>query len=414
VLASVAYPFCVFFQPGVFWPQLADLRPLQIVAVLALLSSIGRKAEYRRMDALLHPAIAWMLIFLLVQVVSVYRGGFVLMLREFAFWAVYAVFVVVSLRIITDAASLRRYVWGMICGSTWVIGYGLWSLHAGLDPAAGGRAGAYGMYENHNDYSFIILQTLPFAYLYLRTETGLLRRLFLAASVLLCLVGIFLSLSRGGILALVLQVVLIVAFTMTPRWRLVLLPLVLVVGAAAVSYQYAKRAENQGAGYTAADAETTRFELWRAGRKMIEAHPFLGVGSRSFGENAEIYAEISHDNRGKNAHNTYIDVAATSGLIGLAAFVLMLRATIRELRAPASGNASHPLDDVRKAALIAIYTICFRALLDVKSEDWSFYLLVTIAATSGAMLRAREPSPPETDAPASEGRSETATGTLAT
>jgi O-antigen ligase len=300
----------------------------------------------------------------------------------------------------------------MICGSTWVIGYGLYSLYAGLDTAASGRAGAYGMYENHNDYSFIILQTLPFAYLFLRSETGLVRRLFLAASVLLCLVGIFLSLSRGGMLALVLQVVLIVAFTMTPRWRLLLLPLVLAVGAAAVSYQYAKRAENQGAGYTAADAETTRFELWRAGRKMVEAHPLLGVGSRSFGENAEIYAEISHDNRGKNAHNTYIDVAATSGLLGLAAFVLMLRATIRELRAPA-GKAPSPLEDIRKAALIAIYTICFRALLDVKSEDWSFYLLVTIAATSGTLLRARDKALSEADAGRTEGGSQSATGTLA-
>ena len=127
---------------------------------------------------------------------------------------------------------------------------------------------------------------------------------------------------------------------------------------------------------------------------MIEAHPWLGVGSRKFGENAQVYAEISHDNRGKNAHNTFIDIAATSGLIGLAAFVLMLRATVRELRVAAGPEASPWIAVSRKAALIAIYTICFRALLDVKSHDWSFYLLVTIAAASGAMLRARQPSPP--------------------
>jgi len=177
----------------------------------------------------------------------------------------------------------------------------------------------------------------------------------------------------------------------------VLLPLVLVVGAAAVSYQYVKRAENQGQGYTAEDAETSRLELWRAGRKMIEAHPWLGVGSRTFGENAQVYAELSHDNVGKNAHNTYIDIAATSGLLGLIAFGLMLRATVRELRAVAVPDASPWIALTRKAALIAIYTVCFRALLDVKSHDWSFYLLVTIAAASGAMLRARLPSSPDVE-----------------
>jgi O-antigen ligase len=397
IVSSFAYPFSVFFQPGIFWPGIVELHPLQVVALVALLASIGAPSEYRRIEAVRHPAVKWMVVFLIVQAISVYRAGFALMLQEFFFWSVYALFVFVSLRIITGTAALRRYVWGVICGGVWIIGYGIYAVHAGLNPANGGRAGAYGMYENHNDYSFIILQTLPFAWLYLRAEKGLLQRSFLAATVLLCVAGIFLSLSRGGMLALVLELALIVAFSMTPRWRLVLLPLVLVVGAAAVSYQYVKRAENQGQGYTAEDAETSRLELWRAGRKMIEAHPWLGVGSRTFGENAQVYAELSHDNIGKNAHNTYIDIAATSGLLGLIAFGLMLRATVRELRAAAVPDAPPWIALTRKAALIAIYTICFRALLDVKSHDWSFYLLVTIAAASGAMLRARLPSSPDVE-----------------
>ena len=34
--------------------------------------------------------------------------------------------------------------------------------------------------------------------------------------------------------------------------------------------------------HSAADAESSRFELWQAGAEMIKAHPFLGIGSRSF------------------------------------------------------------------------------------------------------------------------------------
>ena len=88
--------------------------------------------------------------------------------------------------------------------------------------AAVGRAGAYGMYENHNDYTFIIHQILPFIYLYSRHETSAWKRMFLYLSLAICVVGILLSLSRGGILALLLEGLLIIIFAMTSprRWLL--------------------------------------------------------------------------------------------------------------------------------------------------------------------------------------------------
>jgi O-antigen ligase len=223
----------------------------------------------------------------------------------------------------------------------------------------------------------------------MRSETSLLRRLFLLVSALACVAGIFLSLSRGGMIALVIEIGLIVFYTMGRRMRMILIPVVVALGSAAISYQYIARAQNQGNDYTAEDAETSRFELWEAGKAMIFAHPFLGVGSRSFGEYAPAYGEISHDNRGKNAHNTFVEVAATTGLFGFGAFVAMLLGAIRELRKRVAGIASTWEQGTRKATLIAIYTIIFRANFDAKSWDWSFYILATIAAVSGAMLMSR-------------------------
>jgi len=402
VLTSFAYPFANFFQPGVFWPDLADFKPLQIIAVLALLATLGRKSAYDRMAAVRHPSIKWLLAFLCIQAISVFRTGFSSILSEFGFWSVYALFVLVSLRIITDPATLRRYVWGMMCGSIWIVGYGIYGVFAGLETENGGRAGAYGMYENHNDYTFIIVQALPFFYIYWRNEQGFLRRAFLLAGFLACIVGVFLSLSRGGMMALVLEFALIVIYTMKPRTRLVVLPLVAALGAAAISYQYLKRAQNQGDSYTAEDAESSRYELWQAGGEMIKQHPFLGIGSRTFGEYATDYGEISHDNLGKNSHNTYIEVTATSGFIGLICFYCMLRWTIRELRGPPPGPATPFEDQTRKATLIAFYTLLFRSFFDAKSWDYSYYVLIVIAVAGGTMLRARAAAaaaePPPEDA----------------
>jgi O-antigen ligase len=124
---------------------------------------------------------------------------------------------------------------------------------------------------------------------------------------------------------------------------------------------------------------------------MIRAHPLLGVGSRSFGENATSYGEISHDNLGKNAHNTFIEAAATTGLIGLVALVKMLLLTLTELRRKITVEATAWELNTRKATLIALYTIVFRSLFDAKSWDWSYYVLITIALASTAMLKNRAP-----------------------
>jgi len=390
VFTSFIFPFANFFQPGIFWPQIADYRPMQIIAIVALLASLGGKATYDRMDALRHPAAKWLLLFLLLQPLSIYRSGGYAMFQEFTFWLTYFLFLVVSLRVISSPQALRRYIWGMMCGSAWVIFWGIYAVFAGLeDVTNGGRAGAYGMYENHNDYSFIIVQTLPFYFIYWRTEKGFLRRTLLGLATIGSLVGIVMSLSRGGMMALVLEVALIVIFTTTKRSRLILLPLVCVLGVAAIGYQYAKRAENQGDSYTAEDAESSRWELWQAGGNMVKAHPLLGVGSRTFGENSTSYGEISHDNLGKNAHNTFIEAAATTGLIGLLALVKMLLATLKDLRRKITVEATEWELNTRKATLIALYTIVFRSLFDAKSWDWSYYVLISIALASSAMLKGR-------------------------
>jgi hypothetical protein len=388
VITSFAYAFAVFFQPGVFWPELVDYKPLQIVAALALLASLPDKGTFSRLDALRHPTVKWMMAFLFVNVISVYDTGVMGMVSEFDFWFNYGLVVLVSLRIVCSERAFSGYVWGMMAGAAWIIGWGLYAVTHGMLEENGNRAGAYGMYENHNDYSFIIIQTLPFFYLLMRPEKRKAAWLFLAAFSVASIAGVFFSLSRGAIITLVLQVLIIVWKTMSGRARAVLIPIVLVVGAGAISWQYAARAANQGNDYTAEDAESSRYELWNAGENMILRHPVLGVGSQAFGEHAPEYAEISHDNLGKNAHNTFIEVTATTGVLGLATFLLMLRGAIRELRLP--GGGSEWEDRVRQAALIALVSLCFRACFDAKAGDWSFYILCTIAAVSGAMRMARE------------------------
>ena len=386
------YPFLTFLQPGILWPQLADARPLLVLSALALVVGVSRRADYARAAAFRHPVFICLLLFILAQGLSVYYSGVGAILGEWSYWSTYPIFVAISILLISNAAALRSYILGMLAGAMFVVCYGILAVFLVWPSAVGGRAGAYGMYENHNDYSFIIIQILPFLYLYFRTERGLLLRGLLGVSMLGCVLGIVMSLSRGGMLALVLEALLIVLLGMQGRRRLLLLPPLILAGAVAIGYQWILRAENQGDHYTAEQAQGSRFELWRAGKAMVSAHPLFGVGSRRFGEFAKLYGELSHDQLGKNSHNTYVEVLAGSGILGFVPFMLMLYYLVRELRRRPMKTGPPPIDATRIATLIALYTIMFRALLDAKAHDWSFYVFCAVGLACAVLQRGADSS----------------------
>lgn len=307
-------------------------------------------------------------------------------MNEFGVWQVYLLYLLVSLLTIRDPSTLRRYIWGAIVGSGFVVFYGLYAVAVHAPTIVEGRAGAYGMYENQNDYSFIILMIFPFAYLYLRMCRTIWQRLLLVAILLACVAGIVLSLSRGGILALVLELALILWFTTRGRRRTLGIVALGLIGTVVVVHQFVAREANQAGQYSEADSENSRYELWRAARAVFVAHPILGVGSRRFSEYASEYAPISHDNRGKVTHNTYLEVAADTGILGLTAFAFLLWSVYRPLRAARLAELrGDGIMESQLAALISFYTFAFRALLDAKVQDWSLYFLAVVAIATLAL-----------------------------
>ncbi|HEY2036582.1 MAG TPA: O-antigen ligase family protein [Steroidobacteraceae bacterium] len=332
------------------------------------------------------PALLWLGAFVLVNVVSVYYSGLMSMVNELQFWDVYAIFVAISLFMLKDVASLRQYVWGTIVGSAFVVFYAIWAVAVHAPTIIEGRAGAYGMYQNQNDYSFIIVMVMPFAYLYLRLCRHWWQRAFLAAVLIGGVVGTILSLSRGGVLALVLEAGLLLWVTLRGGRRVVALAALAVIGTGVSIHQFAARAADQAGQYTLADSENSRYELWRAARAAFEAHPILGVGSRRFSEVAPEYGSISHDNRGKVAHNTYLEVAADTGVLGVLTFLVMIFAALKSFRrarlAMATGDG---LVETQVAGFVTLGCILFRATLDAKVYDWSFYFLVVIGVATSAL-----------------------------
>ncbi len=391
------YPLINYLQPGELWPVLAPYKPMLIMAVLAGLLALRR--NIRPDGALMQvyftqPVLFWLLVYVVVQVVSVYYGGVISMLRQLQYWEVIPIFIGISLVSLRDAAALRKYIWGTIIGSSFVIFYGIYAAvtHTAVAMSFHDAAVSYGLYDNPNDYTFIIIMVLPFIYLYLRVSRRLWQRIALLAALVGSVAAVVMSLSRGGMLALVLEVTFLVWLTMKGRRRFLALVLMSVFGVAASVHQFeARKAADAGSAYTAEVSADSRLALWHAALACFKAHPILGVGSGQFMWVASDYASLSHNDRDKPAHNSYIDVLANTGLLGFGSFMLMLAGIWRLFRGVHLADAlGDGVIEAQVAGWVAFWGMAFRSLFDAKEHDWSFYFLIIVAvAAAGLAPRSR-------------------------
>lgn len=384
---SFLYSFLNLFQPGILWPSLAPFKPMMIASVFAVISGLLRSPQYEKVLVFKHPAFKLLLLFIIIQVISFYYGGIAIMLDKFLIYYQYAVFMIIAVLLISDIDDLNKFIWGMIVSGSFIVVYGIYIANAGLGITVGGNAaGAYGMYENHNDYSYIIIIIFPFIYMFQRSATGI-KKAFLRVGVVACCIGILLSLSRGGILAFVLEITLLVLMIVDRRKRIPLLVIVAVVGMSVIGFLYAKRDEYGSSSYTAKHAESSRIELWKAGLDMFLKNPIIGVGSRSFGEYANEYYELSHDQKGKNAHNTYIEILATTGLLGFISFIGFAWYLIKSLHIKLTIDINNKLEVIRIGTLVSFYSLLFRGITNSKPFEWGFYMLCVIGVVCVVLIQ---------------------------
>jgi O-antigen ligase len=81
-----------------------------------------------------------------------------------------------------------------------------------------------------------------------------------------------------------------------------------------------------------------RVEIWRATWELIKAHPVAGVGMGGYWAAIPQYHDGSGEMTPQRAHNDYLELLASGGLIGLGLGVWFLVALIRAARAPARSD----------------------------------------------------------------------------
>ncbi len=159
----------------------------------------------------------------------------------------------------------------------------------------------------------------------------------------LCAAGVFLSLSRGGLVAL--GAMLLAGTLLAGRWRLALTGILVLVAAFGVLYFTEIAPLPARERVTMSNGGSGRSDLWKIGLRMVQAHPVGGVGVGNFQVVSPDYvlrpgivgrADLIFSPEPKIAHNTYLQVLSETGAVGLALFLALvlgcLACTLRAAR----------------------------------------------------------------------------------
>jgi hypothetical protein len=190
------------------------------------------------------------------------------------------------------------------------------------------RLRGLGMINDPNDFSQLIVCLIPLLFIFWRTKKMLWNMGFVILPVCALLFGVFLTHSRGALLAL--MAILIMAV----RRRIGTLPALLIAGgmfAAAMALNFT------GGRDISANAGSDRTELWSSGLQMLKSHPLFGVGLGGFVDNC--------GHCGHTAHNSLVVCAAELGFVGLFFWAMFLFSTLRDavaLASPAKVSEADP------------------------------------------------------------------------
>jgi O-antigen ligase len=203
----------------------------------------------------------------------------------------------------------------------------------------------------------------------------------------LCIIGVFLTLSRGGLVSLAAS--LIAAVLVAHRHRTAVLTAGLCAVLAAVVYFGAFASTEARQRVLETKGGTGRTDIWKVGWRMVEAHPVVGVGAGNFPTSSIHYllapGSILRDDfivdNPKVAHNTYLNVLAELGIVGLVLFLSVIGFSFycagKAIRA-ASQAGDRQLEVLSRAMIVVLVGILAADFFGSREYDKQLWLVLAL------------------------------------
>ncbi|MFN2578340.1 MAG: O-antigen ligase family protein [Pyrinomonadaceae bacterium] len=287
-------------------------------------------------------------------------------------------------------------------------GFILSSLHTG---------GGFAQFINKNHFAFMVEPAIGLlaAMTILRRDAGY-RRLFYLSGMTLLWAALVMSRSRGGVLAVTAQMIfaaLIFVYTRKFKrstdksWRRTArsVAITAITIAAILAFitttmiwlggdQLSTGIETATTEFTLSGSDVhegaRRRDIWRATMLMARGHPFAGAGLGGFWAEVPVYHDASGVLTPQQAHNDYLELLASGGLIAAALFIWFAVAFVRQCRK--ARQTVHGFQ--RMIALGSVIGICGVALhsliefgLHITGNALAFVMLLSILSLNNLNQR---------------------------
>lgn len=176
--------------------------------------------------------------------------------------------------------------------------------------------------------------------------------------------------------------------------------LVVVVGGDRLAARLESLPNEAAAGEAGQRLNVSRAEIWRATWRLIKEHPVAGVGFGGYGVAVSKYHDASGELVPEKAHNDYLELLASGGVVGLALGVWFAAAFFAAARR--SLRASPPaLRPARLGALTGICGVAIHSAVDFGLHLTANALVFTALAVIATREAGRESGTREAEAAAS-------------
>ncbi len=181
-----------------------------------------------------------------------------------------------------------------------------------------------------NDLAYFLVSFLPFFFIFIRQAEPIVNKIISTTGILLSLVVILLTGSRGGLLGLLVALFYILFSKIVIERKSIKILLCLVAGftisiyANKIDISRLQTITDLSSDYNIT-SPTGRIEIWKHGLSLSMSNPLTGVGvtcfSQAIGEQRSADQEVP---KWQVSHNSYLQILTETGFIGLWVFFSLI------------------------------------------------------------------------------------------
>lgn len=315
------WSFALLCRPQDYILALKALHPGLVSTIIMLIIFIS---NYEKINTALltdSKQIRYFMRFVLVMIIGI---PFSMHAREsfnmvFFIYVMCVIYFMIFYKVIDTVHKLRTLFF--VC----CLGCGVFCFFA-LSMYNGNRLAMGSMFDP-NDICFFVVSFLPLNLLFTSKDNSILIRLIFLSIFISGVLVVFLSGSRGGLLALLVIGFFFVIKTKTIKFShkmLMIIFILIVLAFSPIKYDRFSTMLNLEGDYNVT-SETGRLAIWETGVELMMKNPLTGVGVNSFNR-AFGYSQAakgSSNLKWKAAHNSVIQIGTETGFIGLFLFIMM-------------------------------------------------------------------------------------------